>query len=246
MIVRVSGEGQFRLPDEDADRLNELDNRAVAAVEQGDETGFHELWSQMLELVASDGNALDDDELVESDVILPPRDVTFARGAGRVHGRGPDPGLGARVTPWTKHGSRRIPLFAGLNRKERRALAPRADEVELEQGRAIVREGEWPYEFFAIEEGTAEVRRGEQLLAELGPGDFFGEMGLVGDARRNATRGRHLAGQGGRDDRAGVPPDGARAARGGEQDPRGDRGARRGSSTRSSRSSARLRPGGFT
>ena len=80
-----------------------------------------------------------------------------------------------------------IPLFAGLNRKERRALAPRTDEVELDQGRVIVREGEWPYEFFAIEEGTAEVRRGEQLLAELGPGDFFGEMGLVGDTRRNAN-----------------------------------------------------------
>ena len=80
-----------------------------------------------------------------------------------------------------------IPLFQGLNRKERRALAPRTDEVDLEQGRAIVREGEWSYEFFAIEEGTVEVRRGEQLLAELGPGDFFGEMGLVGDTRRNAT-----------------------------------------------------------
>jgi CRP-like cAMP-binding protein len=66
-------------------------------------------------------------------------------------------------------------------------LAPRADEVELEQGRVIVREGEWAYEFFAIEDGTAEVRRGEQLLAELGPGDFFGEMGLVGDTRRNAN-----------------------------------------------------------
>ena len=51
----------------------------------------------------------------------------------------------------------------------------------------MVREGEWPYEFFAIEEGTAEVRRGDQLLAELGPGDFFGEMALVGDTRRNAT-----------------------------------------------------------
>jgi CRP-like cAMP-binding protein len=79
------------------------------------------------------------------------------------------------------------PLFAGLGRKAWRALAPRADEVELEEGRKIVREGEWPYEFFAIEEGTAEVRRGEQLLAELGPGDFFGEMGVISDARRNAT-----------------------------------------------------------
>jgi CRP-like cAMP-binding protein len=80
-----------------------------------------------------------------------------------------------------------VPLFAGLNRKERRALAPRADEVDLEEGRRIVREGEWAYEFFSIEEGTVEVRRGEQLLAELGPGEFFGEMGLVEDTRRNAT-----------------------------------------------------------
>jgi cAMP-dependent protein kinase regulator/CRP/FNR family cyclic AMP-dependent transcriptional regulator/cGMP-dependent protein kinase 2 len=79
------------------------------------------------------------------------------------------------------------PLFAGLSRKAIRALAPRADEVDLDAGRTIVREGEWPYEFFAIEEGTAEVRRGDQLLAELGPGDFFGEMGVVSDRRRNAT-----------------------------------------------------------
>ena len=80
-----------------------------------------------------------------------------------------------------------IPLFAGLSRKELRALAPRADEVELEKGRTLVREGDWPYEFFSIEEGTVEVRRGEQLLGELGAGDFFGEMGLMADTRRNAT-----------------------------------------------------------
>ena len=88
MIVRISGEGQFKLPDEDSSRLNELDNRAVAAVEQGDETGFRELWSQMLELVASDGNALDDEELTESDVILPPRDITFAEAKGEFSGDG--------------------------------------------------------------------------------------------------------------------------------------------------------------
>jgi hypothetical protein len=88
MIVRVSGEGQFRLPDEDAERLNELDNRAVNAVEQGDEAGFRELWSQMLEIVASDGNALDSDDLVESDVILPPRDVTFREAQGEFTGEG--------------------------------------------------------------------------------------------------------------------------------------------------------------
>ena len=88
VIVRISGEGQFKLPDEDADRLNELDNRAVNAVEQGDETGFRELWSQMLEIVASDGNAVDGDELVESDVILPPRDITFDEARGEFTGDG--------------------------------------------------------------------------------------------------------------------------------------------------------------
>jgi hypothetical protein len=88
VIVRISGEGQYNLRDEDSERLNELDNRAVNAVEQGDETGFKELWSQMLELVASDGNAVPQDELVESDVILPPRDVTFEEAKAEFSGEG--------------------------------------------------------------------------------------------------------------------------------------------------------------
>jgi hypothetical protein len=88
VIVRISGEGQFRLPDEDAERLNELDNRAVSAVEDGDPTGFKELWSQMLELVSSDGNAISEEELVESDVILPPRDISFDEARGEFTGDG--------------------------------------------------------------------------------------------------------------------------------------------------------------
>ena len=88
MIVRISGEDQFRLPDGDAARLNELDNRAVAAVERGDEPSFRELWLQMLELVERDGEQLADEELVESDVILPPRDVTFEDARGEFTGEG--------------------------------------------------------------------------------------------------------------------------------------------------------------
>ena len=88
MIVRVSGEGQFRLPDGDSERLNELDNRAVNAVEQGDERGFRELWTQMLELVAADGNAIEADDLVESDVIMPPRDISFAEAKAEFTGEG--------------------------------------------------------------------------------------------------------------------------------------------------------------
>ena len=88
MIVRVSGEGQFRLPDEDATRLNELDNEAVAAADAGDEPGFRELWGQMLALVEADGEALPDDELVESDVILPPRDISFEEARAEFSGEG--------------------------------------------------------------------------------------------------------------------------------------------------------------
>ncbi|MDQ3644371.1 MAG: hypothetical protein M3356_02545 [Actinomycetota bacterium] len=88
MIVRIAGEGQFRLPDEDAERLNELDNRAVSAVDSGDEAGFRELWSEMLDLVKADGQDLDGDELAESDVILPPRDISFVEAKAEFTGEG--------------------------------------------------------------------------------------------------------------------------------------------------------------
>ncbi len=88
MIVRISGEGQYELPDADLARLNELDNRAVAAVEQGDEAVFGELWQQMLALVSSDGAPLPGDELVESGIILPPRDISFAEARGEFTGDG--------------------------------------------------------------------------------------------------------------------------------------------------------------
>jgi len=88
MIVRLSGEGQFELPESDAERLNELDNRAVAAAEGGDEAGFHELWSQMVAIVEADGRAIDGDELVESDVILPPRDISFEEARAEFTGEG--------------------------------------------------------------------------------------------------------------------------------------------------------------
>jgi hypothetical protein len=77
MIVRISTEGQYRLPDEFADRLNDLDNDVVAAVEAGDEERFGEVFAQLLELVRSDGSPLAEEELEESDVILPPPDLTF-------------------------------------------------------------------------------------------------------------------------------------------------------------------------
>ena len=77
MIVRISGEGQWRLADDQQDKLNELDNAAVAAVEADDEDRFHELFEEMLQLVRRDGHKLGDDELEESDVIIPPPDLSF-------------------------------------------------------------------------------------------------------------------------------------------------------------------------
>ena len=88
MIVRIATESQYRLPEDDSARLNELDNDVVAAVEAGDEDRFHELFEQMLDLVRSAGTALDEDELAESDVILPPPDISFVEAAAEFTGEG--------------------------------------------------------------------------------------------------------------------------------------------------------------
>ena len=82
---------------------------------------------------------------------------------------------------------RSIPLFESLTSEELRAIAPHADEIEVPEGTELVRQGEFAYEFFVIEEGTAEVMRDGERVAELGPGDFLGEMGIVGKVVRNAT-----------------------------------------------------------
>jgi hypothetical protein len=88
VIVRVLGDGQYELPDGDAERLNDLDNKAVAEVEAGNESGFRDLWNQMLALVENDGTRLDDEELVASAVIMPPRDVSFAEAQAEFTGDG--------------------------------------------------------------------------------------------------------------------------------------------------------------
>jgi hypothetical protein len=88
VIVRIATEDQYRLPDEDAARLNELDNETVAAVEAGDEGRFRELFDEMLTLVRRDGHRLDDDDLEESYVILPPPDLSFEEARHEFSGEG--------------------------------------------------------------------------------------------------------------------------------------------------------------
>ncbi len=80
-----------------------------------------------------------------------------------------------------------IPLFAELTKDERREVARLADEIDVDEGTRLTTEGAGSYEFFAIEEGTAEVAIGDRTIAELGPGDIVGEMGSIARAPRNAT-----------------------------------------------------------
>jgi CRP/FNR family transcriptional regulator, cyclic AMP receptor protein len=80
-----------------------------------------------------------------------------------------------------------IPLFEEVGDEELAQIAPFATEVSVEEGRELVREGDFSYEFMAIEEGEAEVTRAGEHVADLGPGDFFGEMGLLERTLRNAT-----------------------------------------------------------
>ena len=80
-----------------------------------------------------------------------------------------------------------LPLFEDVSDDELAQIATFAQEVTVEEGRELVREGDFSYEFMAIEEGEAEVPRHGEHVASLGPGDFFGEMGLLEKTLRNAT-----------------------------------------------------------
>jgi CRP/FNR family cyclic AMP-dependent transcriptional regulator len=80
-----------------------------------------------------------------------------------------------------------IPLFEEVGDEELAQIAPFAQEVSVAAGNVLVREGDFSYEFMAIEDGEAEVTRGGEHLADLGPGDFFGEVGLLEKTLRNAT-----------------------------------------------------------
>ncbi|HZG48005.1 MAG TPA: cyclic nucleotide-binding domain-containing protein [Thermoleophilaceae bacterium] len=80
-----------------------------------------------------------------------------------------------------------ISIFEDIADADLAQIATFAQEVSVEAGRQLVREGDFSYEFMAIEEGEAEVTREGEHLADLGPGDFFGEMGLLEKTLRNAT-----------------------------------------------------------
>jgi CRP-like cAMP-binding protein len=82
---------------------------------------------------------------------------------------------------------KRIGIFAGLPDDELRHIANLAAEVSVPAGKELVREGDYSYDVLAIEEGTAEVTRGGEHVATLGPGDVIGEMGVLERRQRSAT-----------------------------------------------------------
>src|SRR5829696_9321625 len=82
---------------------------------------------------------------------------------------------------------REIEVFAEMSETDLRRIAAFATEDSAQEGTTIVREGDYSTELIAIEEGTAEVRNEGRRLATLGPGDVFGETGVLEQGLRNAS-----------------------------------------------------------
>jgi hypothetical protein len=92
VIVRIATEGQYELTESDAEVLGELDNQAVAACEAGDEEQFHESFKELIEFVRKNGQPVPEDRLDQSDVIIPPPDVSFQEAQAEFSGEGLIPG----------------------------------------------------------------------------------------------------------------------------------------------------------
>jgi CRP/FNR family transcriptional regulator, cyclic AMP receptor protein len=82
---------------------------------------------------------------------------------------------------------KKVPLFEQCSKKELEQVAGAADEIDLAEGKELMREGTRGREFFVILDGTAEVTQGGEKINSLGPGDFFGEIALISDLPRTAT-----------------------------------------------------------
>jgi CRP/FNR family transcriptional regulator, cyclic AMP receptor protein len=80
-----------------------------------------------------------------------------------------------------------IPLFASLPPEERELVGDLVDPLEVPAGQVVATQDTFGYSFFAIEEGTAEVRVDDESVAQLGPGDFFGEIAVLRTGRRTAA-----------------------------------------------------------
>jgi hypothetical protein len=88
VIVRISNDGQYQVPDDLIDELNRLDNETVGAVQSADAARFASTYGDLVDLVRSRGTRLGDDDLHESELILPPADLTLAEAEHEFTGEG--------------------------------------------------------------------------------------------------------------------------------------------------------------
>ena len=88
MIIRVVTEGQYEVSDSRLDELNELDNEIVELIESGDETKFRDVLKEFISMIHENGKPLDPDVIVESDLIVPPDDLTLSEAAKIFSGEG--------------------------------------------------------------------------------------------------------------------------------------------------------------
>jgi CRP/FNR family cyclic AMP-dependent transcriptional regulator len=82
---------------------------------------------------------------------------------------------------------KRVPLFNGCSKSELRELAKSADELDIREGTVLTREGRPGREFFVLVGGTARVTKAGKKVADLGAGDWFGEIALITNSPRTAT-----------------------------------------------------------
>ena len=82
---------------------------------------------------------------------------------------------------------KRVPLFAGLSKRELEEIASIADEIDLREGKVLTEQGRSAREFFVLLEGKADVSKNGERINQLGDGDFFGEIALVSRSPRTAT-----------------------------------------------------------
>ena len=81
----------------------------------------------------------------------------------------------------------RVPLFAAISKRDLQFIASRVDEVSLKPGQTLIREGQPTEAFFILESGHVRVTRAGKPAARLGPGDFFGEIGMLDGGPATAT-----------------------------------------------------------
>ena len=80
-----------------------------------------------------------------------------------------------------------LPLFESLGKGELRRLASMTDEVDIREGEELLHQGDFAHEFMLVMDGSAEVVRDSEHVADLGPGDFLGEIAALDRGQRNAT-----------------------------------------------------------